>query len=132
MIDVSEMIHDPDFEGNITIERTTGGHYEGPQYVADTKAITVKGILVNPKNSKESMQTPQGDRAEGFVDIYVDKDTPIFVTRENSDGDENNISDVVVVDSGTDFETRYRITNVFDRSQWGFFKAEGQKVGASG
>lgn len=131
MIDVSDMIHDTDFESDITIERTTGGHYEGPKYVANTNTITVKGILVNPKNSKEIVQTPQGDRAAGFVDIYVDRDTPIFVTRESADG-ENNISDVVVIGAGTNFETRYRITNVFDRAQWGFIKAEGQKVGASG
>ena len=131
MIDVSELIHDPDFESDITILRTTGGHYEGPNYVADQSIVTVKGVFVSPKNSREIVQTPQGDRAAGFVDIYVDGDTPLYVTRENTN-DENNISDIVIVDYDTEMETRYRITDVVDRSKWGYIKAEAQKVGASG
>jgi len=132
MIDVSELVHDPDFESDITILRTTGGHFEGPVYVPGSQdVITVKGVFVSPKNSKEIVQTPQGDRAGGFVDIYVDGDTPIYVTRENVN-DENNISDIVIVDYNTDMEIRYRVTNVYDRSQWGYIKAEAQKVGASG
>lgn len=131
MINVSRIVRRPTFMHDIVIERTSGGHYEGSVYVANKTIITVRGILVNPKNSKEIQQTPQGDRATGFVDIYVDQNTPIYVTRESADG-ENNISDVAIVDYNTDFETRYRITNVFDRAQWGFIKAEGQKVGASG
>ena len=134
MIDVSELIHDPDFESTITLERTSRGHFEKSTYVPTKTIITVKGIIVSPKNSKEVIQMGQGDRAAGYIDIYVDRNTPLYVTRDTSAGTdtENNISDVVIENYGTAYETRYRITNVFDRAQWGFIKAEGQKVGASG
>lgn len=131
MISVARIIRRPSFVQNIILERTTGGHYEGPNYVANKTIITVRGVLVNPKNSKEIIQTAQGAQAAGYVNIYVDGKTPLYVTRESTDG-ENNISDVVIIDYQTDFETRYLITNVYDRSKWGFFMAEAQKMGASG
>ncbi len=133
MIDVSEVIHDPDFESNITIERTTGGHYEGADYKADTSIIVVKGVMVAPKNTKEIIQTEHGDIVSGYVKIYVDSNTPIYITRDNTSGDdtENNVSDVAIAGYKTPRETRYRILDVLDRSQWGVFEAEAQKEGAS-
>ena len=125
MIDVSDVIHSPEFERDITIERTSGGHMEGSKYVGSKTILAVRGVLVNPKNSKEIQQTEQGDRAAGYVDIYVDENTPIYVTRKTLTK-ENNISDVIIDTDGT----RYRVTNVFDRAQWGFIKAEAQREGA--
>lgn len=124
MIDVSDVIHSPEFERDIVIERTSGGAFDGPEYQSTKSTITVRGVLVNPKNSKEIEQTAQGDRAAGYIDIYVDENTPIYVTRETLTG-ENNISDVVIDSDGT----RYRVTNVFNRAQWGFYKAEAQREG---
>ena len=125
MIDVSDVIHSPEFERDITIERTSGGHLVGVEYVPNKMTITVRGVLVNPKNSKEIQQTEQGDRAAGYIDIYVDENTPIYVTRKAAQG-ENNISDVVIDTDGT----RYRVTNVYNRAQWGFLQAEAQREGA--
>jgi hypothetical protein len=129
MIDVAEVILDPDFATTLTIERTTGGHREKSEYVSDKTILTVQGILVNPKNSKEIEQTPQGDRAAGYVDIYVDPNTKIYVTRNREDN-HNNISDIIIENHGTDYEIRYRVTNVFNRSQWGFTKAQAVREGA--
>lgn len=125
MIDVSDVIHSPEFERDITVERTSGGHLDGTKYVSDKKLITVRGVLVNPKNSKEIQQTEQGDRAAGYIDIYVDENTPIYVTRKTA-LKENNISDIVIDTDGT----RYRVTNVYNRAQWGFIKAEAQREDA--
>lgn len=125
MIDVSSIIHDPDFERDITIERTSGGHFVESDYQSVKQTITVKGVLINSKG-KEIEQTEEGDRATDSIDIYVDGDTPIYVTREILTL-ENNISDVIIDTDGT----RYRITNVFDQSQWGLIKAEGQREGAA-
>lgn len=125
MINLSRIIHSSSFVQDIIIERTSGGHYEKSEYKSTKTVMTVRGIIVNPKNSKEIEQTAQGDRAAGYIDIYVDANTPIYVTRENVMG-ENNISDVVVAHDGT----RYRVTNVFNRAQFGFYKAEAQREGA--
>jgi hypothetical protein len=128
MIDVSEMIHDPDFEQQLTIERTSNGHFEKSAYKCDTVIILLLGIMVNPKNSKEIVQTEQGDQATGYVDVYVDKDADLYVTREKVD--EKNISDIIITGYGTDFETRYRVTNTYDKKQWGFLKASAVREGA--
>lgn len=125
MIDVTDVIHAPEFEREITIERTSAGHFEKSEYQSTKTMMTVLGVLVNPKNSKEIQQTEQGDRAAGYIDIYVDGNTPIYVTRETLTS-ENNISDIVIDTDGT----RYRVTNVFNRAQWGFIKAEAQREGA--
>ena len=125
MINLSRIIHSPAFAQAISIERTSGGHFEKSQYKSVKTVIAVRGIIVNPKNSKEIEQTAQGDRATGYIDIYVDANTPIYVTREALT-QENNISDVVIASDGT----RYRVTNVFNHAQWGFYEAEAQREGA--
>lgn len=125
MINLSKIIHSPAFVQNISIERTSGGHFEKSQYKSTKTVIAARGIIVNPKNSKEIEQTIQGDRATGYVDIYVDASTPIYVTRETLT-QENNISDVVIASDGT----RYRVTNIFNCAQWGFYEAEAQREGA--
>lgn len=129
MIDVSELIHDPDFEMGIVILRTHGGKFVGSIYTpGPEEVLNVRGIIVNPKNSKEIRQTPQGDQATGYVDIYLDANTPVYTTRERENG--NNISDVIVENYQTPYEVRYRVTNVFDRAAWGFYKASAVRMGA--
>jgi hypothetical protein len=128
MIDVSEIIHDPDFEQPITIRRTSGGHFEGSEYKSTTTDIVFRGVMVNPANSKEIQQTEQGDRATGYVNIYLDAKSEVYVTRERADG--KNISDIVVENSGTAYEVKYRITSVYDRRMYGFVKAEAVRMGA--
>ena len=125
MINLSRIIHSTAFVQDITIERTSGGHFEKSQYKSSKSIIAVRGIIVNPKNSKEIEQTAQGDRASGYIDIYVDANTPIYVTRDTLT-QENNISDVVIASDGN----RYRVTNVFNCAQWGFYEAEAQREGA--
>jgi len=129
MIDVSELIHDPDFASTITIERTSAGHFEKSEYVRNKTILTVEGVMVNPQNSKEIEQTSEGDRAAGYVEIYVDPDFKLYVTRNREDG-KNNISDIIIENYGTEYEVRYRITNVFDRRQWGFTRAQAIREGA--
>ncbi len=126
MIDVSEIIHSPEFEAKIQIERTSAGRFEKSEYHADKEIITVLGVLVDAGNSMEVNQTEQGDRVSGHVNLYVDKDTPIYITRKTFDK-ENNISDVILAGNGE----RYRITDVFNRAQWGYCMADAQKEGAS-
>jgi hypothetical protein len=129
MISIRKLIHDKDFASDIVIERTSEGHFEKAQYVSAKTIITVKGIMINPKSSKEIDQTAQGDRATGYVKIYVDENTPLYVTRKRNEM-RNNISDVIIDNYGTDYEVRYRITDIFDRSQWGFRYAEAVREGA--
>jgi hypothetical protein len=128
MIDVSRIIHSRNFVQDLTIERTHNGEFADGVYESTLETLTVRGVLVNPKNSKEIELTPEGARATGFVNIYVDKTVQLYTTRERSSG--NNISDVIVENVGTAYEVRYKITNVFSRSKWGFNEAEAVRMDA--
>ena len=125
MLDLSGIIHSTEFEREITIERTTAGHWNKSDYQSTKTTLTVCGVMVNPKNSKEIRQTEEGDRAAGYIDIYVDGSTPIYVTRETLTA-ENNISDVVIGNDGT---ARYRITSIYDMSDFGYYWAQAQREG---
>jgi hypothetical protein len=114
---------------DITIIRTHGGHWEGAEYKYTTDIISAKGILVSPKNSKEIQPTEQGDQATGFVEVYFDPNTPVYATRDREDN-HNNISDIIAENYGTPYQVNYRVTNVFNRAAWGFYKAEAVRMGA--
>jgi hypothetical protein len=129
MINVSKVIHSREFERDIVILRTHNGHFQDGEYVFDTEIIQAKGIIVNPRNSKEVVPTPQGDRATGYLNIYVDKSIRLFVTRERASGN-NDISDIVIENYGTPYEIRYRLTNIYDRSLWGYIAAEAVRMDA--
>jgi hypothetical protein len=129
VINVSRIIHSRNFEMDITIIRTHGGHWTGTEYVGTQEIIQVKGILVSPKNSKEIQPTEQGDQATGFVEVYFDANTPVYTTRDREDN-HNNISDIVAENYGTPYQVNYRVTNVFNRATWGFYKAEAVRMGA--
>lgn len=130
MINVANIIHSPSFETDITIIRTHGGHMEKSTYVPNEVVLTFRGIVVNPKNSKEVQQTPQGDRATGFIRIYLDGNTPVYTTRNRAEN-HNNISDIYVENYGGTYEVRYRITNVYNRATWGYYAADAVRLGGS-
>lgn len=128
MIEISEMIHDPDFEQPIVIQRTRNGKFVGSDYVGDTKIIMFYGIIIQPDGSKDIEQTPEGDRASGGTFLYLDADSEVFTTRSRYNG--NNISDIYIENYGTEYEIKYRINKVFDRQMWGYFKAQAERMGA--
>jgi hypothetical protein len=129
VINVSKVIHSREFEKAITIVRTHGGKFVGNDYQTTQEIIQTRGVIVNPKNSKEVEQTPQGDRATGYLKIYVDKSIRLYATRERISGN-NDISDIIVENYGTDYATQYRLVNIYDRSQWGYIAAEAVRMNA--
>jgi len=127
MINVSKVIHSREFEKDIVILRTHNGEFLNGMYQSTTEVIKTKGAVMSPKNSKETIQTAQGDMVTGFKKIY--STTELYVTREESGGG-SNISDIVAENYGTTHEIRYRIENIYDWSQWGCFMAEAVRMSA--
>ncbi len=69
MIDVSELITDPDFAQTFTVTRSTGEWDEG-DFITTVETFSVTGVI-QPMNSKEMEQWPEGDRLKGLCKVYT-------------------------------------------------------------
>jgi hypothetical protein len=121
MIDVSELIVDPDFAQPYIVHRKSGAWSEGV-FVEGESPLPFNGIII-AANTKDVNMMPEGDRIAGLMVFYTTADKPIFVTR--------NLSE----DQGTSDEIewrgeRYKIMQTFPYNDYGYIKAVGtRKVG---
>jgi len=110
MIDVSEIIYDPDFCQNFIAKRKSGKWVDG-RYIEELTEINLTGIIV-PASSHELKQIPEGDRVTGMMAFYAVNE--IYTTNETG------TSDIIVWKSKS-----YRIMNVTPYSDYGYFLALG-------
>jgi|GEM_PF-4257252 len=126
MIDMSEVIHSPEFQRDITIERTTGGQFIKSVYTPSTPyRFTLQGVL-NPDTIKSVTPSPEGSRATGQLSAYFSDDVQIYTTHDLADG--NDTADKIIWDAGTPWESSYRIISV--NSEYGLKKVVAERVGA--
>lgn len=111
MINLNELIHDPDFNTTFVIRRQTQGAFVKGRYQASTQDIPVTGIVA-PASSKDLELLPEGDRESGMKTFYTD--VPLNVTGTGA------ISDVCIFRGQT-----YKLTQVSDYSSNGYWKALG-------
>lgn len=110
-MDISEMVQDSDLGEPYQILRNTGKFAAGGWSADEPKPIDVFGI-VSLARQDELQQLPEADRStEARVFYSV---TEMFVTSEDS----SQLSDVLVW-----MGDQYRVTNVWNYVQRGFFKA---------
>jgi len=134
MLDMSEIVLSPEFQEPVIIQRSTNGHFEGPDYKSDTAQITVYGVVTNPKGTVSIGQTDEGSRATGYISVYTSADTPLYITQDKADG--NDISDVILRPTGLNDENgnpaydSYTIYNIENYSRYGYWKAEAVRTGA--
>lgn len=69
MLNVSELINDPDFCQTFTVTRNTGDFTDG-YFVTTPSAITMTGVI-QPLNTEETNQLPEGDRLSGAIKVYT-------------------------------------------------------------
>ncbi|QDX92065.1 hypothetical protein EEL30_06595 [Brevibacillus laterosporus] len=113
MIDVSEVITDPDFAQSFTVHRKSGEWIAGRSVSSDA-SITMTGI-VTVADAKTLEQLPEGDRVTGLMCFYSTHE--LFTTREQGTSDQ--------------LEWRkelYRVKQVFPYGDYGYFKAIGQRM----
>jgi len=120
MINISEILYDPDFSQNFTVYRRSGSWQAGRFIEVDQPILTLVGVVM-PASSEEIMQFPEGDRVTGMMKFYADQE--IFVTH-NNDGNGN---------AGTSDEIgwrgeRYRVVNVVQFGDYGYFVAYGVRM----
>ena len=108
MINVSELITDPDFAQSYTIYRKSGEFTKG-RWVQTETQLTYTGP-VQPASEKEIMQMPEGDRISEIVVFYSLNE--IYTTNASGTSDE------IVWNSN-----RYRVDKVERYGDNGYYKA---------
>ncbi len=114
MIDLSELLEDPDFCDTYKVLRKRSYWNEGKQ-VSDIDEFTVEGIVL-PSTSKDIDMLPEGDRQHGLKTFF--SPVPLHVT------DTEETSDICVYRG-----QQYKLLSAFDYQSNGFYKAIGTLTG---
>ena len=123
MINVSELIHDPDFCQSFVIKRTTAQWVNG-RFVQDTpESIPVIGII-HAATEKELEQIPESDRQKGMFSFFVKPPETLHITALNSSF--SGVSDTIEYRGKT-----YRIIKIWDDTDFGFVKGIGAQLEAN-
>ena len=116
MINVGELLTDPDFAQAFTIKRSSGAFGLGG-FLAAISNVRGGGVIT-VATEEDLMQVPEGDRVTGAMMFYSQK--PIYATRAGATA---GLSDLIVWRGQT-----YRIAKVFPYQDYGFFKAIGVRM----
>jgi hypothetical protein len=112
MLDMSEVITDPDFAKEYNVYRSSGYFGEGGWIENDKTTLSVTGPIL-PTNSKDLQQVPEGDRIIGNMTFY--STIELFETRN---GDNKGTSDELEWKGEL-----YKIIKMLDFSDYGYYKA---------
>lgn len=116
MINVAEIVTDPDMAQTFTVTRTAG-HFAIGGWMNDTPtAISMYGVVTVP-DSRDLEQVPEGDRVLGVMAFHSAQ--PLYLTR----GDNSGISDVITW-RGED----YRIIKIRTYADYGYYAAIGVRM----
>lgn len=122
MINVSELIGDPDFTqpNGVTVIRRPCTVVNHRPSVTETQ-IKVTGVITIAKD-RDLQMLPEADRTEEAINVFTYK--PLFTTgREDEEAVQNYLSDVVVWQGN-----RYKVMNCMDDAQYGFCKSIAVKM----
>lgn len=118
MIDVSEIIDDPDFVQIFKLYRITGQFVNG-RWVEDAKQeLTRRGVIV-PAGSKTLRQLPEADRIIAAIDVYTKEIMYLTSNAEN----QARTSDQILWKGDL-----YKLLSVDDYSDHGFYHGVGQRI----
>ena len=115
-IDVSEIVHDPDFCTMFTVIKQSGTEWVRGVPHTKMQGITVEGI-VQPSSSKDLELLDTADRVNGMKTFITDA-----VSLDVSDTEKT--SDVCVWKG-----QRYKLIQTFDYAANGYYKAIGALLG---
>lgn len=116
MIDLSELIHDPDFcTSFIVIKKSEPIWNKGELAQTETK-LNVEGIVL-PSSSKDIDMLPEADRIHGLKSFFTDECVFTLTDTEKT-------SDICIYRG-----RKYKLLQVFDYSDNGYYKAIGTMIG---
>lgn len=121
MINLSEIVVDPDFAQEFSILRSNGGSWQLGKWVNATITVPTFGII-QPSTPEELEQVPEGDRVKGALSFH--SETVLFETHTNAPNDPNaGISDIIAWRGQS-----YRLIKVFPWEDFGYYKAIGVRM----
>lgn len=97
MVDVSELITDPDFAVSYTVYRRTGKWVKGRFEVSEPEVLQFYGA-VQPATPREIQQLHIGDNEDGVMKFFTRKPNDLYVTKNLSDSENTQISDEIEFD----------------------------------
>lgn len=123
LINVAKAITDPRFSQKFKVFRKSGEWVKG-RFTESEKEISMIGV-VTPSKPKEIEMIPEGDRVGGEITIHTTR--KLYTTRSinTSEANEENqgTSDIIEWQS-----ERYKLYQVNDYSQYGYYSAIGMRL----
>lgn len=122
MIDLSSVVIDPRISQPFTLYRASGD-WVGARFVEkESEPITAIGII-SIANAKQIEFIPEGDRVGGEIAIHTY--TPLYCSRNTQDS--NGEQKSYIADEILWHGERYKIYQVNDYSDYGYYFAIGQR-----
>ena len=125
MINMSELITDPDFAQPITIFRQHGRWVKGKWTVSPETTLLTYGV-VTVANVRDVDQLPEADRIKGMMAFHTTSEFPIFVTHIVNG--ESSFPDGGTSDQLMWRGERCRILQVYPYNDYGYTKALGARM----
>lgn len=121
MINVEELLLDPDFAQSYTVFRRSG-YLDHGRYVFNPDVELQFFGPVMPLNAKEINTVPEGDRVTGMMAFYSPISSPFQLSYHNSE-DSEGVSDQVLWRGD-----RYKLIQIFNYDDYGYQKAIGVRI----
>ena len=121
MINIAELITDPDFAQSYTVVRSVGGWVQG-RFVKTEQSLLFTGPII-AANQKEVNMLPEGDRVAGMMVFYTTADNPFLMSRVEG---EEGLSDQPIWRGD-----RYKLLQVYQYDDYGYQKAIGHRIGGA-
>lgn len=92
LLNVGELISDPDFNQSFSVTRRSG-QWENGRFIPGEEIINTSGIIDPQDTSELDITNPDGSLIQGRIKIYTN--TKLYLTSLNPGGNNNYISDEV-------------------------------------
>jgi hypothetical protein len=123
MIDLSSVVTDPRFAQTFTVWRKTGDWAPNGEFVTREDPIIMNGAI-SIANAKQIEFIPEGDRIGGEIAIHT---TQILYNSRSADETETPIKEAGLSDEIDWHGDRYKIYQVNEYSDYGYYFAIGQR-----
>ena len=123
MIDLSSVVIDARFAQTFTVERYTEGKWEAGRWVQTPTKIQIMGTI-SIANAKQIEFIPEGDRIGGEIAIHT---TQILYNSRSADETQTPIKEAGLSDEIEWHGDRYKIYQVNEYSDYGYYFAIGQR-----